>query len=51
MHHATTVSAIANYTTRVARTSLSNAQRQEALKFLGASPSRPALVEYVWRRG
>lgn len=30
------LSAIANYTTRVAKTSLSAKQRQEALKFLGA---------------
>jgi len=29
------VGAIANYTTRVVQTSLSAAQRQEALKFLG----------------
>lgn len=31
----TLVSAIANYTTRVATTSLSATQRQEALKFIG----------------
>ena len=30
-----TVTAIANYTTRIAETSLSASQRQEALKFLG----------------
>ena len=49
-----TVTAIANYTTRVAQTSLSASQRQEALKFLGTYTFRKlrlvihtALVDHV----